>query len=638
MGKLLSEMLAALLPSAVLMIAVLVPFPGRAADDSGIRVSVDVPGVRVYLNGEIEGLAHPDRPLVRTFLPAGMITVKALPPEGEGQTREIRLAPGEIATIAFSLRPVTPRIQAWYDEAARHFREGRLTSPDGENAFHFCRMILEESPNHSPAADMVLKILERQLAKARAAEKNAAFSNAGNLYDSYLRVADFASDHSTSFSPPRSMKAIRARLEMMRHLEKPVDDLIAEADRYYKLARYVTPASGNALDYYRAVLLKSPNDSRALEKLHDMAGLYPEVIAQNERKSAVEAATLCDNYLEVLEYLNEIEPDGPWANRMIHIRIRRARLRTMIREADEWTRQGDLHFIAQRFTRPKDANALKFYQKALMADPTHFQARFRVREMLNHYRQWGDDAFERGDHRGAEAHYERYQTILERIDSALAGTRSIKGHSEVGRRLALLRNIDQWLERGDAAVRSKPDASEENTGFYDYLRVIEVHPENRVARKKIEQFMKNLEKQGDAAEKNGKFAAARSAYRRYLTLSEALEKMGAPFWHGDAASVRSSLEFLDKRLWTASLADAEAALRRNLNRYSRLMVEEIRNRNVASEMAAVIEEMIETLQGIEALYNAPLDDRPVSAQSISRVRRLRAELEIEGHVRREKAF
>lgn len=648
------------------------PSPSPLKEAMGdLRVEVDMPGVKVYIDGRLQGLAHPGRPLVRQFLPTGSITVSV---EAKGlarQSRAVHIRPGETAEIAFRLLAQTPEIQDILKTADRLFNAGNYLSEGGENAFGRYRAVLDKDPENPEARARVLEIMAAFRARGDKHFDNRRFAEAGKAYRRFVRVATYASQNFGEPEIDKGLRDIQDRLKTLALLETPVPKLLEAGNRYFQRQHFLTPRDGNAFDAFTAVLAVEPDNTVARQKLSQMVDIYRDLVSELEKKSYEKARRYCDNYAALLRYMIRNLGETGLASELERVRQKRSELESLTQTADQLAKEGDAYFIAERYTTPSHKNAFTLYTAALKKNPTHRTARRRMREILDTYRDWGDRAYEEKDFRSARKFYESYLMVAEGFLETVADANVRAAARRIETRTGRIDRLFSLIETADEHFRNRHliEPPEENALAY-YRKVLQYEPDNRHARARIGRIQADIGERSEKAMASGDFMTARVLIQKQLEIIDAFgdafedafeDNLGVN--PGEASEEKAArgkdadLEATVSPETVAARNAAEKRLRRvedmirldelwrdrrelaaYLDEYRRLRKDEEANVNVAGRVVPVLEQIVSLLRSIVAHYRSLNDPLPDVAKMAVQAERTLAELEAEIRVRRSKAY
>lgn len=614
--------------------------PGAEADTGdtgGLRVAVDMPGVKVYLNGELAGLAHPDRPLTRPVWQAGEVRV-AVRAEGiDEKEQTLTVRAGETAEILFRIRPRSPEVRRHLAAAAEAMSSGRLSEPPDAGAFRHFREALAREPDLPEALEGLRDLLVAHRRRGETAESRRDFRRAGAEYRAGLEVARFLADGPDP-SLSEEFEALVAGRERARLLGRSVAELLREADDLFDRERYLSPPGENAFERYRAALIRSPENARARNQIQAMADRYGRLSVQRENEDLSLSADYARNRARLLRFLREELNLSVDPSEIVAMEHRAETLSRRVAAAEALAREGDTFFIARRLVTPERGNAFSKYRAALAEDPTNRRARERLGEMVDLYRERAESAFESGPLEPARRAYRRLSAVADFADSVFFDAEIRSAAAQARGRLKDLEIAAERLEVGD---KRRAEGSwirpEDDSAVSAYQEVLARHPGNARALSGLRAMMAALTESARTAETAGRWVEAADALADFSRVARAAAAAT------DDPDLRAALETAEVRAEELRVQGRKARLDRlrdrldeDLERYRELVANETENRNVAGQVAPVLRRMLETLDDLTEIYDglpgAEMEEKR------DRLRKTQARLERELRARAEKAF
>lgn len=614
--------------------------PGAEADTGdtgGLRVAVDLPGVKVYLDGELAGLAHPDRPLIRPVWPVGEVRVAVRAKGIEEKERTLTVRSGETAEVRFRIRPRPPEIRRHLAAAAEAMSAGRLSDPPDASAFHHFREALSLEPDLPEARAGLRELVAAHRRRGEAAESRRDFQRAGAEYRAGLEVARFLADGADP-SLSEEFEALAAGRERARLLARPVAELLWEADDLFDRERYLAPPGENAFERYRAALIRSPENARARNQIQAMADHYGRLSAQRESEDLSLSADYSRNRARLLRFLREELNLSVDPAEILAAEHRAETLSRRVAAAAALAREGDTFFIARRLLTPERGNAFDKYRAALAEDPTNRRARERLGEMVDLYRERAESAFEAGPLEPARRAYRRLSTVADFADSVFSDAEIRASAALAQVRLTALEIAAERLEAGDERrADGRWTRPEGESAVSAYKEALERHPGNARALSGLRSMMAALTESAREAETAGRWVQAADALADFSRVAQpAAAATGDP-------DLRAALERAEIRTEELRIQGRKARLDRlrerldeDMARYRELVESETENRNVAGQVTPVLRRMVETLGHLAGIYDG-LPGLEMEKKR-DRLRKTQARLERELRARAEKAF
>lgn len=515
-----------------------------------LRVNVDLPDVKVYINGELEGLAHPDRPLERQYLPTGETTVKVKAESHPSKDQTVTISAGQLAELHFQLKPHPPHIGKLLEKGDAYFQKQQFTAPAEENAFRMYKSVLETEPENQAARQRIAEILAYFKTRGDQALAEEDYQKAKGFYEQYLSIVAEVPDIFENCPLKPGLSVVQKRMKELQLLLKPTEELLAQADEYFQKERYTTPQSGNAFHFYRLVLTTDPDNPHARKRIYEMMSIYQRRGAELEEKNPKKAREYYDRYLRLAKYAANHLGDKSLTDEIRRLEAQQAALQKRDQRVRELIEQGDEHFIAQRYTRPAQENAFEKYRAALTLDPDNPHAIKQMKKMLGQYRQWGDRAFKKKEHPRAQTFYNQYLMIAEFLTDQL--NLPLRSHAidPVRKRLQGIEDTDKLIKLADICFAQGQFLSPaDNNAFALYRKILRIDPGNAHAQKQIQEMMQRLKAKAKAAQNREKYARARTLYEQYLRIAGyAIKILGARHLKPEIQSVRSEIEAINSRI------------------------------------------------------------------------------------------
>ncbi len=503
--------------------------------EGSIRVVTDIPKVKVFINGEAEGLAHPGRPLVRDHIPAGEVRIRVTAKNHPEKKKTVKLRSGKTAEVKFQFLP--------------------------------------------------------------------------------------SDDAKEKTSDPKSSK----------RKEQPIHELLSAGDKYFRVQRYMAPEHENAFEMYKSVLEAEPKNSHARKKIYEMIEIYQKLGAENEDKNLERSFSYRMNSLTLLDFAVESMKDRNWRSERDSLKKQVKDMETRIRKADQLAKEGDSHFIAQRYTTPKNKNAFSLYKAALEHNPTHEHAKKRILEIARFYKERADKAGKDRDKAKADRYQEQYRPVEQYISSNFGKPVSRQEKESTTGSPDRSRETETLLKKGAEYVRRGQLAGDgEKNGLYIYQQVLRLDPENETALKKIREMMKTCRANGMSAFEKEKYDQARSWFDQYLKIGRyAAFTKKIPVPETEITEIRQLRTDTELHLQKKELETMREVLKKNYDQYKELRTKEEGGQNVAEEILPVMREIIANLSRIEQIYEEfPEKDGDIT-EKIGKVRDLRMEMEKE---------
>jgi mannose-6-phosphate isomerase-like protein (cupin superfamily) len=222
----------------------------RSLESGHIIIIVDEPNTKVYLNDELEGLAHPDCPMVRQFLPAGDVSVKIRFPDQTELSQDVLILPDQTSEAAFhrterersdetapddaSASVINNRpLEIILQEADKLYDLQRYTTPEDNNAFLLYQYVLKKDPDNTHAKEKIAAMMSFYHSAGTAADNHSDLLKAEESYGKYLKAAQTLGEFAQEYVSLQEVRRISERKTEIETLLETVDELIKKGDVYY---------------------------------------------------------------------------------------------------------------------------------------------------------------------------------------------------------------------------------------------------------------------------------------------------------------------------------------------------------------------------------------------------------------------
>jgi tetratricopeptide (TPR) repeat protein len=614
---------------------------GAREDESvgSIKIIVDLQNVRVLLNGEIQGLAHPGRPLERHYIPAGQVTLTVEAGDIPPQTQSVMIQPGKTAEAVFRLRELSPDFQQLMEQADRLFDARQWLTPDRENAFQFYQTALDQDPKNPHAREKIQAMMGYYKREGEKAEAQQQFQDAQTHFQNYLKIAEYVIK--IFDSPPESdIEDVRAKVNILNHLARPIDQLIEEGDALFNRQRYMAPENENAFENYQTVLTKDPGNFHARGKIYEMMQIYKNLAGREEKNSYKLAQNYYKNYLTLIRCAAGRFNDGSLTGESERVQEQIRKLEGLIQASQAAVKKADAFFIAQRFTNPEGNNAFTHYQSALEIDPTNETAQKRILEIMDFYETYGNDALQEGRHLSAKRFYSQYLPVAEYALKDFGDVRMREAYNQVQNHLQTIASIEALLDQGNAFFAGQRFLlPEKENAFEIYQEVLRLNPENRHALGKIRAMIETYHAWAEEMLGMGRHDEAMTFFERYLLIARyMLSLTQEPDIQENYLAVQARMHQIHEQIWADQLQKARKKLAQSLETYNHLKEKEAGNVNVTREMVDAMKILAEDLKKIEKLYQKAAQGLAGISEKIEQVKKTRESLEAELAVREARFF
>lgn len=382
------------------------PTPGR------IRVIVDVPDTKVYINDTIRGTAHPERPADIQSVPVSQVTVRVRADGYPEKSKTVLVYSGELSEIEFELNPQSERVDQLLKEGDAFFGQGQFASPKERNAYEKYKEVLKINPENHHARGKIREIIKKCKTSGDTAYGQKNYNKAKMLYQECLPVAQYAQDALGNQGP--DIREIENRLKELEDMTRSVHDLLKTGDMYFEQQRFTTPKGKNAFSMYKRVLQADPENHHAREKIYQMMNIYQTYGKYSDKqKEYAKAKKFYERYILLGNYVLNDLGEQDIAPGIQEAKKRLKGLKQVARSIDNLLKKGDRYFKQEQFTSLKEANAFDIYKNVLKIDPQNRRAREKIREMMELCKIRGDQADAQKNYEAAKGLYQEYLSIAE---------------------------------------------------------------------------------------------------------------------------------------------------------------------------------------------------------------------------------
>ncbi|QTA78222.1 tetratricopeptide domain-containing protein [Desulfonema limicola] len=276
----------------------------------------DTPDVKIYINGELEGLAHPQRPLTREYLPAGTIIVTAKPRGFPSVSKPVVISPGNLSELVFEFalkdsdeekpdpEPALS-LEQLITQGDKYFQNQRYMMPEHENAFKMYESALKLAPDNSHARKKIYEMLEiyKNLGSSN---ENQNYEKALIYYKNYMYILEYCLDTFQDLELKALVEQVGIKVSELENKIELSDKLAQEADSYFIAQKFTTPKDKNAFILYKASLEANPGNNYSIKRIHEIIRLYKKQGDQAFQKGFYKKAQrFYKKYLSVAEYALE---------------------------------------------------------------------------------------------------------------------------------------------------------------------------------------------------------------------------------------------------------------------------------------------------------------------------------------------
>jgi hypothetical protein len=484
-------------------------FPARghgedAADsnaEGAVRILTDTPDLKVYFNGEAEGLAHPDRPLLREYLPAGSLVISVRTGNNEKKSQTVNILPGKTQEVYFRFRaapapPLHEKKTSAPDTAKdrpirtaedllragdKLFQRERYLLPKNENAFEMYKAVLMAEPENPHARAKIFEMIDIYKKMEKKTPEGDLEKRAYYLEKSFA-LMDYTVKQLKDSRWKKEYSETGTQLKELEMRLRQSGALCKEGDIYFIAQHYTTPADKNAFESYRAALEKNPGNDYARKRIREIAAFYKNRGDNSlEKGDTVNAESYYRQYLPVGQFIaadfgNRAERQE--AEKISHWLLRKETRDNFLSKAGEYTQKGQI-------VSPEKENALYCYKEVLKNDPENAKARAGIQELLKDAYAKAGNAFESGKYEDAGKWGELYIKISDRIPGHQTDLLSGAEREDIRH---LLRDVKQHL----LAVNLRSLHSRMRDNYEAYRKLLEKEEKNENVSHEIIPLMKAI--------------------------------------------------------------------------------------------------------------------------------------------------
>lgn len=203
---------------SVLVISAIFLFLVNTYAQSGpsIKVIVNVPGVKVYINDKYKGIAGQGRPLICHDIGTGVANVKI----EAGHHRDLRLVKVD-SDREYQVDFEVPKSQTqeMLEKADAYFQKQQFITPKNENAFDIYHDILWTEPGNLRARGKILEMMGIFKTRGDHAYNNRKYKDVKKHYKQYLVVAEYVAEKFHYQHTQLEIQKVKNRLNKLR--QKP---------------------------------------------------------------------------------------------------------------------------------------------------------------------------------------------------------------------------------------------------------------------------------------------------------------------------------------------------------------------------------------------------------------------------------
>lgn len=450
-----------------------------------------------------------------------------------------------------------------------------LFEPAQDNAQYYLTTLLALVPHHATARSEISQLFEHYLNRAEALVNASDIDLAEPFLDQASQISYYIENQAIKQRFTllyQSFQQTRQRLIAESERSKKIEELLQKAENALLAQQLTSPPGDNAFDYFQQILLEAPQHGKAHEGIERTA----LALLQNARLKAQEnmfplahafiaaAAQIAPGLSQISATQNEIlqrqqVEQSTKANAQALGRSetgladipdnRQDDLNAQQKQIEDWLMHAQHHFLAGRLTEPDEDNALALYNRVLAIDFLNIAA-IQGREQI------GAALVENANAKARAGKFAEARTLLETASTVLTIKSSLVSARQLIGQLEQRRNIDQLLEKAEAALQmDRLELPEQDNAVSYYKQVLALDPSNIRARQGVEAVgLKYIELSREALSRENYSLARRKIEKaKHYTTSEIEISMAERFL-SEAASTQKV---------TQLLTAAKSALARN---------------------------------------------------------------------------
>lgn len=203
-------------------------------------------------------------------------------------------------------------VEKLLNDARRQWQAGKITGPEGDNAFESYRQILALEPQNNEAKAKLIEIGRVRLGIQyhQSAQK---LLQEGSLKDS-LEQVEAGLRIAPEYAPLATLKnTIQAQIsgsEDTAQQQRQIGVLLAEAQRQWQAGKITGPEGDNAFESYLQILKLEPDNTEAREKLVEIGRIRLAIQYQKEAEQLLREGALQESLLKIDAGLR-MAPDFP---------------------------------------------------------------------------------------------------------------------------------------------------------------------------------------------------------------------------------------------------------------------------------------------------------------------------------------
>ncbi|OUD12107.1 serine/threonine-protein kinase [Thioflexithrix psekupsensis] len=264
------------------------------------------------------------------------------------------------------------QLAQWLQQAEFDWQQGRLLSPEGENAYARYQKILQRDPEHPAALSGVKQLLRYYQHQAEQAYNKQQWEQVAQAIQQELIVS------------PNDEILLHWQNQWQQQRDQQVTEAQKQHDRDVQLSQMLQQARqavalsqlSEAVQLYQQLLTAYPEHVAATEGLQEIATRYETLVREHALDPAAQ-----------LFFLEEGLRWFPHHVGLLALQQQQQQQQETQQQIDLLLKQAEQHRQAHRLTEPVGNNAYELYQRILQLQPRHTEALTGIQRLADHYEQ-----------------------------------------------------------------------------------------------------------------------------------------------------------------------------------------------------------------------------------------------------------
>lgn len=290
-------------------------------------------------------------------------------------------------------------IQRLLSEADVLIDEGKLTRPEGQNAWILLQKVLHLAPANQTAQSGLERIAVEYQQRGRQSLESGDLERSLAHIDEGLKV--LPDDRQLLDLQKEAQTKLEERQRLLAEQDaqrKTIASLLQRAEQQLNGFRLTDPEGDNALETYQKILRLQPDNvealaipSRIAEKYHELAN---EALHRNAYELSLDfisrGLAVVDGDLALTELREHVEAELEVERQRKQEQQRRRRIASLLQQAEQRFKSGKL-------VEPSGENAWEIYRQILQIDPQDADAQKGLLEISKHFESLARESLESGD-------------------------------------------------------------------------------------------------------------------------------------------------------------------------------------------------------------------------------------------------